>query len=231
VPALLTVLALVHALCLALVAVLSAGCDGDDSRRASTPTSTSTTSSTTTTSTTAITTQVSTTTSTSSTTVPAGECVDDSDCFHSGIDCYCSFNTCHCAASRAEMELELVSDVPVGALQLEIGYAGLDDYFVGAGALVECDSLVAQFGAFHAFNDHEGLEVVSAAFISLTGIGGTGALGLMRCALHVGGDLPTAGDFAIVVTDASDVDLAPLDPPPLVEISRIELSGGGFPLR
>lgn len=126
------------------------------------------------------------------------------------------------------MEVELVSDVPVGALQLEIGYAGLvDDSFVGSGPSVDCRSLVAQFGVFDAFNDHEDLRIVSAAFISLTGIGGGGPLELMRCALHVGGNLPTAEDFSIVVTDASDLDLAPLVPPPLVRISRIELTGGG----
>jgi len=172
------------------------------------------------------------TTSTSSTTVPAGECVDDGECFHVGIDCYCSFNTCHCAASQAEIEIELVSDVPVGALQLEIGYGSLvDDSFMGSGPSVDCRSLVAPFGAFHAFNDHEDLRIVSAAFISLTGIGGTGPLGLMRCVLQVGGDLPRAEDFSIVVADASGLDLAPLVPPPLVRVSRIELDGGSFPLR
>jgi len=115
-------------------------------------------------------------------------------------------------------------------LQLEIGYQSIGDSFVGSGSAVECVSLVAS-GTFAAFYDHDESRVVSAAFINLAGIGGDGALGLMRCGLAVGGVLPTASDFTIVVTDVSDVDLVPVDPPPLVRVSRIEITGGGFPLR
>jgi hypothetical protein len=225
--------AFLRALCLALVATVHAGCDGGDSRGVSTTTTSSTSDSTTitTTSTSTTTSAPTTTSSTSSTTVPGGECVGDDECFDFGIDCYCSFSTCHCSASQAELDLELVSDVPIGALQLEIGYESIGDSFVGSGGAVECVSLVTQSGTFSAFNDHEDLRRVSAAFINLTGIGGVGPLALMRCLLQVGGVLPTASDFTIVVTDASEIDLSPVDPPPVVRVSRIELAGGGFPLR
>ena len=216
-----------RALFLALATTLDVGCDDGDSRHVSTTTSTSTT----TTSASTTSTTTTTTISTSTTTIPTGACLDDSDCVDAGVDCFCEFSTCHCAASQADVELELVSNVAIGALQLELGYQSVDGSFVGSGATVECESLVIQFGVFAAFNDDEVSRVVNAAFVSLTGIGGNGSLGLMRCVLRVAGELPTAGDFAIVVTDASDVNLAPVEPLPLVRVSRIELSGGGFPLR
>jgi hypothetical protein len=64
----------------------------------------------------------------------------------------------------------VVSDVSLGALQVGIGYAGIDDEFRGSGDQVDCRSLN---NALSSFNDDEATRVVTAGFVSLRGSVGT----------------------------------------------------------
>jgi hypothetical protein len=65
-----------------------------------------------------------------------------------------------------------------------------------------------------------------ARCLSLTGIGGSGALPLMDCILLARGELPVPSDFTVTVTDAADVNVVPIVPLPEVRISRIAAEGG-----
>jgi hypothetical protein len=165
-------------------------------------------------------------TSMTTSTLAIDQCFSDGDCFDFGIDCSCESYICHCTGQiTAEIEFELLSDVPVGALQLQIDYAAADDVFRGTDDLVKCQSFT---DAIASFNDDENARIVTAGFISLTGIGGSGAQRFMRCTVEVIGEPPVVEEYTITVTDAADVNVVPITPLPVVRISGIDVAGTGL---
>ena len=156
---------------------------------------------------------------TTTTTLP-GDCVYDFDCDDVGVGCYCSFNVCHCSLDfrLVDVDFELLSPVPFGALQVAIAYAAPGVEFQGNDDQVRCTSLVE---ALSSFNDDAEADVLSAGFISLLGVGGATPVPLMSCVLVVRSDFePTVGHFTVGVIDASDVNVVPIIPPPTVTVAR-----------
>jgi hypothetical protein len=148
-----------------------------------------------------------------------GECSGDNECSDAGVDCFCEFATCHCAYGLVTITLVVDSDVPLGALQITIGYAGIDEDFLGTGDQVECEDLTSSLSSF---NDDETARVVTAGFVSIGGFGGNGPLPLLECRLQESGEPPEAADFNITVVDAADVSVTPVNPLPIVRVSRID---------
>jgi hypothetical protein len=112
---------------------------------------------------------------------------------------------------------------PVGALQFSVNYSAAPGGFIGSGAdiasggTLQCTRSAGDFGSF---NDNDA-GLVNAAFVSLGGFSSTGSLQVAICNFASTGAAPVAGDFTIVVSDASRPDLTPISPPPAVTIGTI----------
>jgi hypothetical protein len=111
----------------------------------------------------------------------------------------------------------------IGALQVQIHYLASGGSFTGAGADVACELLAQGVNdpgewdddsvAFSTFNDDEHEGILNAAMVSLAGF--SGPMDLFRCAFEMPEDRGGMG-FTIETVDASDVDLAPIIPLPLL---------------
>ena len=101
-----------------------------------------------------------------------------------------------------------------GALQLEITHLGRSGGFIGRGDKIDCVSLVEAIVA----SNYVGERVAKVGLISLAGI--RTPVAIMRCGFRTRENLGPPS-FAIDVTDASDTESKPLDPPPTVVISTI----------
>jgi hypothetical protein len=113
---------------------------------------------------------------------------------------------------------ELVS---VGSLVFRVVYPVPNVRFVGTGAAVSCTKLVAQADA--SFVDDDAGEL-TATFSSETGF--PGLTGLALCDMRASSE-PTAGDFAIVVDQASTPAGAALVPKPAVTVLQILCEAAG----
>ncbi len=124
------------------------------------------------------------------------------------------------AAGSWEISLHLDDAVTFGSLTFTLDYSTASGEMVGVGPDVECaitiDALLAGVG-LSAFNDDDPNRIITAGFLS-TG-GGTGPVDLATCTFN--GSQPTAGDFAIIVTEAVAPDFTALSPTPSVSVSSI----------
>ncbi len=153
---------------------------------------------TTTTSTSSTSTTISTTTSTTSTTSTSTTSTTLTDEFN----CTLTFR--------------LADDVTLGSLQYDTDYSNAPGEMLGQGGNVECASLVE--GSLSAFNDVDAEENLVSGIISLDGF--TGPVNVAECTFRAN-LVPTADDFTITVTEASDPDLNEIVPLPDVVISNI----------
>ena len=124
------------------------------------------------------------------------------------------------AAGSWEISLHLDDAVTFGSLTFTLDYSTASGEMVGVGPDVQCaitiDALLAGVG-LSAFNDDDPNRIITAGFLS-TG-GGTGPVDLATCTFN--GSQPTAGDFAIIVTEAVATDFTVLTPTPSVSVSSI----------
>lgn len=110
--------------------------------------------------------------------------------------------------------------VNFGALQWETVYTASGGDFVGAGAAVECRSLVS--GVLVATNDAEATDLLSAGIVAASGF--DGPANLLECD-WTGPSEPAKSDFAITITEAVTVDFDPISPVPDVIVQSIVCSG------
>ncbi|HXC52070.1 MAG TPA: hypothetical protein VN634_14380 [Candidatus Limnocylindrales bacterium] len=94
-----------------------------------------------------------------------------------------------------------------GALQFHTDYSAAPGGFAGAGAAVNCTSLVS--GALFAPNDIEATTTLNLGIISLSPV--TAPIDLVRCTFNAEGGTPVPADFPVVIDDATDPDGAPID--------------------
>jgi hypothetical protein len=96
----------------------------------------------------------------------------------------------------------------IGALSYNTDYSGADGSFEGQGSAVNCRNLVGLLGQF---NDQDAQQNLITAIIDSTGFASPNAVA--ECTFLTNGlTAPTAGDFGIVVTDASDPNINPINP-------------------
>ncbi len=124
------------------------------------------------------------------------------------------------AAGNWEISLRLDDAVTFGSLTFTLDYSAASGEMVGSGPDVQCaiviDALIAGVG-LAAYNDDDSNRILTAGFLS-TG-GATGPVDLATCTFN--GSQPTAGDFAIIVTEAVALDFTALSPTPSVSVSSI----------
>lgn len=112
-------------------------------------------------------------------------------------------------ASRT-VAFELASDAAVGALQIDITYAG-NGRFVGDADAVACETKVE--GALSSYNHIVEQKTLRAAFVAVKGF--SGPTRFSEC--QFSGDAKPE-DFTVTVKDSSSPDLAELDPPPSIKV-------------
>jgi hypothetical protein len=188
-------------LCLALV---SAGCDDDDSGGGNVG-STSTTS----TSTTTVTDTTSTTVSTSTTSVTTGSTSTTSTTTGGG-------QVCDCVITFGVTNVETL-----GSLQYDTDYSASGGGFDGAAGTVSCQRVA---GDFAAFNDIEASSTLSSAFISAAGF--TGPTTVATCDF-TGNREPATTDFGITITDQARPDFSPATATVDVTDVTCTCTGGG----
>jgi hypothetical protein len=105
---------------------------------------------------------------------------------------------------------ELAGDAAVGALQIDIGYAGAGR-FVGDADAVACETKVE--GALSSYNHIVEQKMLRAAYVAVKGF--SGPTRFSECKFE--GDAKPA-DFTVTVKDSSSPDLTPLEPPPSVKV-------------
>jgi hypothetical protein len=103
------------------------------------------------------------------------------------------------------VDVESATD-EIGAIQLDLGYAGSPGEFVGTHANVDCRSRV---GSHRAYNDDEATSTLSLGFVSLNGF--SAPISLVRCRYRSLEEAPVPGDFTITITDASTPDFEEID--------------------
>jgi hypothetical protein len=104
----------------------------------------------------------------------------------------------------------------VGALQYEVAYTGGD--FLGSAAGVDCSSSLSP-SVIVAFNDIDAQSQLNAGFVALFGFAIPAEL---HTCVFESATMPTVGDFAITVVDASTTAIVPIVPFPTVEVSSID---------
>ncbi|MEE8310827.1 MAG: hypothetical protein V3R77_01130 [Candidatus Binatia bacterium] len=107
------------------------------------------------------------------------------------------------------IEFSVTNDVGlIGALSYNTDYSGADGTFEGQGSAVSCANLVGLLGQF---NDQDAQQNLISALIDSAGFASPTAVA--ECTFLTNGlTAPTAGDFAVVVTDASDPNINPINP-------------------
>ena len=135
---------------------------------------------------------------------PAGEA-----CFGGACD----------TVGRFEVTFRLEDELLVGALGLEIDYAGVSGAFAQDANGERC-KLSPGINALVAFNDVTSRHTLIVSIAS----GGTPFLGpadVFTCQFQSDGIAPVAEDFEIQVTDASDRKLEQIVPRPTIVASEI----------
>jgi cysteine-rich repeat protein len=128
-----------------------------------------------------------------------------------------------CSIGTGNLVFWIASTVEIGALQFEIDYSATGGEFVGAAGAVKCETLAPNVDddgevdpdsmGFASFNDIEEIGQLNVAMVSIPGF--SGPMDLFRCAFV----LPEEREgirLAIRPVDASDVDLAPIVPFPML---------------
>lgn len=105
---------------------------------------------------------------------------------------------------------ELEGAVPVGALQIDVTYAG-EGRFVGDADAVACQTKVD--GALSSYNHIVAEKKLRAAFVAVKGF--AGPTRFSECQFQ--GD-PKAGNFTVTVRDSSSPELEEITPPPGVKV-------------
>jgi len=98
--------------------------------------------------------------------------------------------------------------VTLGALQFDTNYSTAGGQMEGVGDAVVCSKLA---GDLVTFNDNDAGKILSAAFVSLSGM--VAPTDLMKCNFNTPtNDLtaPVASDFVITIVDATDPDTNPV---------------------
>jgi cysteine-rich repeat protein len=103
--------------------------------------------------------------------------------------------------------LRITSPTLLGALQLDVDYSGVSGEIGGSGSAAHCECLLPDLQC--AFNDKPE-RVLSASFVSITGIPGPRAIA--RCEFDPAGSVDS-DDFTITVLDAEDLDGNEADQP------------------
>jgi cysteine-rich repeat protein len=124
------------------------------------------------------------------------------------------------SARTCEVALRLDSQVTLGALQLEIGYQAAPGSWLPGPLGVACATDAPNTLA--PFVDDPATRVVTASFVSLTGI--VGPRKLAHCSFVESGGTVEAQDFTIKVVDATTPDMQ-LPPKPLITVLLPDCSG------
>jgi hypothetical protein len=116
------------------------------------------------------------------------------------------------------IEISLDDAVTLGALQFALDYSAAGGQFVGLAGAVSCTSPLSASGAFVTFNDEDAITTLNMAAVALSGFAGPTIVANCDFDAAV---MPVAGDFAILVVDASDPALMPIVPLPVVSVTGI----------
>lgn len=109
------------------------------------------------------------------------------------------------------VSFDLADASNVGALQIDISYAGAEGAFLGEAAEVECET--GPVGILSSFNHISSEKMLRAAFVAVEGI--QGPTRLVACKYQ---GAVTATDFKVDVRDASSPETDTLNPLPGVNV-------------
>jgi len=112
------------------------------------------------------------------------------------------------------LEFAVTTPGRIGALQIEVTHLGDSGEFIGRLDQADCVPLVDAIVAANA----AGERTLKVGLISLQGILAPSAI--MRCGFRTGEELGPQS-FLVEVTDASQTNGDPIDPPPTVVISSV----------
>lgn len=111
------------------------------------------------------------------------------------------------------IDFRVTTSASLGSLQYDVDYAAADGYFAGSASNVDCTPLVGSLTGINDCDTPTGcstrpFRTLRAALVSTTPIATPASV--TRCTFKTTGSTPTADDFDITVTDASEPDLDPV---------------------